>query len=436
MVEFWTDHFSILLRQGPAAQGPRRSQRDPRECARASSPTCCARRRRARRCCCTSTRTAAASRRRTRTTPARSWSCTRSAWTAATRRTTWRSCRASSPDGRTTPAFVFTFNRGFHDFTAKTFLGTSFPAMPSTASGSAEQSEGEAAITMLLNHPSTARYIATKMARVAAGVRSAAGGDRCHGRHVHRDGRRHQGDDPHDPDGQEPHAAPAKYKRPFHLAASSLRGVGAEVLNVRTVRQRLDGMDMPPFYWEQPDGYPDRDRLVERTGDSRWNWATYISGRPDTDANVRVDTVNKFRAPQEHCRRRGGTDQHAPVRRRDARVAADARCCSYLAGGHVQRRARARNDRAGRQQPSVPVVLSSRSTRPSRTRRPRSLRILRHDMMKHSAPAVSEYHALARRDFLMPRRGLRHRGAACRRGCRMSCWRSRRPAATSSCRSS
>jgi hypothetical protein len=180
-------------------------------------------------------------------------------------------------------------------------MGVTFPAMLATATAAQMQSEGDAAITMLVNHPSTARFIAYKMARwllaydppqavvdATAAVYTSTGGDiKAMIRTILT--------------GKNLMAAPAKYKRPFHLAASSLRGMGAEVLNIRATRARLDGMDQRPFYWEQPDGYPDRVTWWSGLVSSRWNWATYLSGRGAADGNVRIDTVNKFRAPMDNA---------------------------------------------------------------------------------------------------------------------------------------
>ena len=97
-------------------------------------------------------------------------------------------------------------------------------------------------------------------------------------------------------------AAPAKYKRPFHLAASSLRALGADVTNIRNTRARLDGMDMRPFYWEQPDGYPDRITWWSGLVGSRWNWATYISTRPANDANKSTWEIKASETHHFACR--------------------------------------------------------------------------------------------------------------------------------------
>ncbi|MEQ1692568.1 MAG: DUF1800 domain-containing protein [Gemmatimonas sp.] len=188
---------------------------------------------------------------------------------------------------------VFAFNRGFHDFTAKTFMGVNYPAMLSTATAAQMKSEGDAAITFLLNHPNTALYIAGKMARwllsysppqsvidATAATYTATGGDiKAMIRTIMT--------------GANLMASPAKYKRPFHLLASSLRGMAAEVVNIRPTRQRIDLMDMPPYYWEQPDGYPDRVNWWSGLATQRWNWATYISQR-NSATDVRVNTVVNF----------------------------------------------------------------------------------------------------------------------------------------------
>ncbi len=191
---------------------------------------------------------------------------------------------------------AFFFQRSFHDFTAKTFLGVEFPAMLSTAATSAYQAEGEAAITLLVNHPSTARYIATKMAKwllaysppqavidATAATYTATGGDiKAMIRTILS--------------GKNLMASPAKYKRPFHLAASSMRSMAIETTNIRTTRQRLDSMDMTPFYWEQPDGYPDRVNWWSGLTSQRWNWANYISTQ-NSATTVKLNAVANFMVP-------------------------------------------------------------------------------------------------------------------------------------------
>ena len=190
----------------------------------------------------------------------------------------------------TAGAGTFAFNRNFHDRNAKMFLGRSFPAMPVTATDAQMKAEGDTAIQMLVEHPSTAAYIALKMARwllayepsqvvvdATASTYLSTGGDiKAMIRTILS--------------GKNLMAAPAKYKRPFHLAVSSLRGMGAEVVNIRAARQRADQMGMPVFMWEQPNGYPDRVDWWSGLVITRWSYMQYLSTLTGT-TSTRVDSM-------------------------------------------------------------------------------------------------------------------------------------------------
>ena len=195
----------------------------------------------------------------------------------------------------TAGAGTFAFNRNFHDRNAKTFLGRSFPAMPATATDVQMKGEGDAAIQMLVEHPSTAAYISLKMARwllayeppqavvdaTAATYLSTGGDIKAMIRTILS--------------GRNLMAAPAKYKRPFHLAISAMRGMGASVMNVRAVRQTADRMGMPVFMWEQPNGYPDRVDWWSGLVITRWAYMQYLSTLNSTTI-TQVDSM-PFRSP-------------------------------------------------------------------------------------------------------------------------------------------
>lgn len=174
----------------------------------------------------------------------------------------------------------FVFNRNNHDRGQngpKVFLGRTFPTMPSTATAAEMQKEGEDAIDMLVVHPSTANYISLKMARwllaydppkavvdATAAVYLATGGDI--------------------PSMIRTILTPAnlmasvaKYRRPFHYAAASLRALGASVVNLRAIRAQADLMGMPMFQWEQPNGYPDRVDWWSGLVLMRWRFASTLS---------------------------------------------------------------------------------------------------------------------------------------------------------------
>ena len=185
---------------------------------------------------------------------------------------------------------VFQFNRNSHDRNAKTFLGRAFPAMPSTASTADMKAEGDTALQMLLDHPSTASYISLKMARwllayeppqsvvdaTAAVYRSTGGDIPAMIRTILS--------------VKNLTASPAKYKRPFHLAVSAIRGMGAQVTTIRALRQNADRMGMPMYLWEQPNGYPDRVDWWSGLVLNRWVFASYIAAQASAN-NTNVDVT-------------------------------------------------------------------------------------------------------------------------------------------------
>lgn len=193
---------------------------------------------------------------------------------------------------------TFRFVRSFHDRNAKTFLGRSFPAMPTTASDAQMKAEGDEAIQMLLDHPSTARYVSLQMARWLLAYEPPAAVVDATAAAFTRTG----GDIPSMIrtilTSRNLMAAPAKYKRPFHLAISGIRALGADtttVPNIRPVRQQSDRMGMPVFRWAQPDGFPDNVAWWSGLVITRWAYGQYLSSLNSATV-MRVDTT-QFRSP-------------------------------------------------------------------------------------------------------------------------------------------
>jgi hypothetical protein len=167
--------------------------------------------------------------------------------------------------------------------------------MAQNTSAALQKKEGDDAIDMLLAHPSTARYVSLKMARwllayeppesvvtattatftrtggsIPAMIRTILGSANLM-------------------------ASPAKYKRPFHFAASALRATGAQVTSIRGARQQADRMGMPMFLWEQPNGYPDRIDWWSGLVLNRWSFISYLAPLTST-TTVSVPTT-PFRTP-------------------------------------------------------------------------------------------------------------------------------------------
>ncbi|MES2523251.1 MAG: DUF1800 domain-containing protein [Gemmatimonadota bacterium] len=193
---------------------------------------------------------------------------------------------------------IFQFNRNSHDRNAKTFLGRAFPAMPSTATTAEMKGEGDTAIQMLVTHPSTAQYISLKMARwllaytppqsvvdATAAVYLATGGSIPAMIRTILSAKNLM-------------ASPAKYKRPFHFAVSAIRGMGAQVTNIRALRQSADRMGMPTFLWEQPNGYPDRIDWWSGLVLNRWGFTSTISTQASaTTVNVSLTPFKTVNTP-------------------------------------------------------------------------------------------------------------------------------------------
>lgn len=174
---------------------------------------------------------------------------------------------------------AFVFNAGLHDFNAKTVLGVTIP-QKATNSGLGQQ-DMEQMLDVLIAHPNTARFIATKLLKfflrpdpsasqvaAVANAYTRTGGDiKAMLRVVFTESWMAN--------------APAKYKRPYHLMLSALRGSGAVIApgstSLSTLRGMLTQMGHIMFDWETPDGYPDRVEYWSGNVLPRWNTMTNIS---------------------------------------------------------------------------------------------------------------------------------------------------------------
>jgi uncharacterized protein (DUF1800 family) len=183
----------------------------------------------------------------------------------------------------------FVFSPGLHDYGAKTVLGMNIPAAASST-GTAAQQEGEAILSMLAAHPSTATFISTKMlkfflrydptdiqiAAIAAVYSSTQGDVKSMLRAIL----------------SLPNllAAPAKFKRPYHLVVSGVRALGARVANPSQLMSQIIAAEHQPFTWQTPDGFPDRAPYWSGNMLPRWNYADFIS-RANTATQVQFDVT-------------------------------------------------------------------------------------------------------------------------------------------------
>jgi uncharacterized protein (DUF1800 family) len=183
----------------------------------------------------------------------------------------------------------FVFDPLRHDWGSKTVLGVTIPA-GSPSLGAAGINEGEQMLDVLANHPSTARFIATKMLKwlltpepsamqisSIASVYRATGGDiKAMIRAILND--------------TWLPVAPMKLKRPFHFLVSALRSANPTVGTLTAMNQQLARLGQPLFGWDTPDGFPDKIEYWAGNIVPRWSFGTTLSSS-NSAASLGVDTT-------------------------------------------------------------------------------------------------------------------------------------------------
>jgi uncharacterized protein (DUF1800 family) len=186
---------------------------------------------------------------------------------------------------------TFRYNSAVHDTGQKVVLGNIIPPRPA-ADGIQDALD---VLDILVNHPSTARFISTKLCKwllrydppqsvidsVIAAYTSTGGDIKAMIRatlapNVLAD-------------------APPKYKRPFHTFVSALRALPVAISTGAGIRTQLVGAGHMPFYWGPPDGYPD---TLEYWGGfvlPRWNFgALLMNGTTGSINGAVVDSTTFF----------------------------------------------------------------------------------------------------------------------------------------------
>jgi hypothetical protein len=180
----------------------------------------------------------------------------------------------------------FTFDQDAHDAGSKSVLGLEVSEQG--------QAEAERVLDLLAAHPSTARFIATKLARrflsdspaeeivarAAAAFTQSKGDIRSVLRVILLDGlidpKGLGGGTPHNSLGRERplgSQVQPKYKRPVNFIASALRMLDAETDGGEGVQDYLLRMGQTYFGWPTPDGYPDRSEPWQGNLMPRWQFA-------------------------------------------------------------------------------------------------------------------------------------------------------------------
>lgn len=178
---------------------------------------------------------------------------------------------ANRPRDRTgTNLIQFRFNQAQHDENEKTFMGITLPA-------NGGETDGEIILDLIASHPSTARYVCTKLARrfvsdnppdsiieACATTFLETNGDI---KSILRTLFAHE----------EFWNAPPKFKRPWEYTFSTLRVMNYEITDpnqlMRSLIFVLQNLGHVPFRRSTPDGYPDTQTDWADNLLMRWNIA-------------------------------------------------------------------------------------------------------------------------------------------------------------------
>jgi uncharacterized protein (DUF1800 family) len=168
----------------------------------------------------------------------------------------------------------FTFEPRMHDAGPKTVLGQRI-----TAGGKAD---GERVLELLAKHPSTARHIATKLARrFVSDEPPAALVDRAAKRFLDSGGniREVVRTILISPEFFSPGAQRAKIKNPFEFVVSSVRATAVTIPTAAPLVQSLRELGMPLYFCQPPTGYSDKAEAWVNTGAllNRMNFAVALT---------------------------------------------------------------------------------------------------------------------------------------------------------------
>ncbi len=156
----------------------------------------------------------------------------------------------------------FVFRPFMHDNGEKTVLGQKIPA-----GGGIK--DGEMVIDILAHHPSTAKFISTKLVRrFVSDTPPQALVDRVASVYTKTDGdiREMLRTIITSPEFNSKEAHRAKIKSPFELAVSAVRALGADVAVPLQTAQFISKMGEPLYLYQAPTGYPDRADQWVNTG--------------------------------------------------------------------------------------------------------------------------------------------------------------------------
>lgn len=159
----------------------------------------------------------------------------------------------------------FLFNESRHDPGSKVVLGHRIPA-------GGGQSDGERVLDILSAHPSTARFVASKLCRYFLGDAADEWIDPTAQTYLRTRGDLKEMLRPI-LNSRQILEGPPILKRPLDFVASAVRATGADTDGGTKIRTALDKMGQGAYQWPMPDGYPIRTSAWTGSMLPRWNFA-------------------------------------------------------------------------------------------------------------------------------------------------------------------
>jgi uncharacterized protein (DUF1800 family) len=208
----------------------------------------------------------------------------------------------------------FRFDPDLHDSGPKRVLGHAIDA------GGIE--DGLQVLDLLATHPSTARFLATKLARYFLGEATTDAVERGSKAYLS------SGGDIRSTlrallTEQAVLEGPPIVRRPYDFAVAALRALHADTDGGKGLQRHLDSMGQPLFQWPMPDGYPDNraapglarhhtrpDPRRNRGNDSRLRWPPRRESQREIGGADRQP--RPLRAPRDSDRQPPRVDRRRP----------------------------------------------------------------------------------------------------------------------------
>jgi uncharacterized protein (DUF1800 family) len=190
----------------------------------------------------------------------------------------------------------FFFNINKHDNNEKTVLQTSFPEQGG-------YNEGEQFISMLAQHPSTAKFICRKLAvhfvsdnppqsliNKMAAVFLKTDGDIKQVIIAMVSA----------PEFWDQNAVRQKIKSPFELAVSTVRSLQANVTDPLKLNNWITRMGQQLYYYQPPTGFPDKGQYWINSGSllNRMNFGLAFAAQNNTGCNLDLLAINNHHEPE------------------------------------------------------------------------------------------------------------------------------------------